>query len=222
MKDILFPNWLASEHFTFDIHQILEDSCYYPYGNYQGAPVKHLIKKVYSFVFIEYGATQAELLNEIAFNGFKGYKVIHEQEITQAMLTPNGLVSFIQPRLNDDYVPVNPKPFCKWYIFENKEENLRFSLLFLTADAVAAYQALYFSNKVNPRIVVFAYPRGNNRVLQNHWRELSREVGFFERVLLSNSQYSPDYISFDEQVWNSYSDFVESIYVNYQICKRKI
>ena len=222
MENIAFPDWLAGERFDFDIHKILENSCYYPYGNYQGAPVKHLIGKAYSFVFLEYGATEQELLNEISNHGFKDYTVIYQQDIPQSMLTPNGMERWIQPSSTDDYVPLNPKPFCKWFIFENKKENLRFSLLFLTADAVAAYQALYFSNKIKPRFVVFVYPRGNDRELQEHWRRLAQEGGFFERVLLTKPLYSPDFISFDDHPWESYSDFVEDIYYNFRICKRRI
>lgn len=220
MQDVVFPSWLAGNDFKFDIFQILEDSCYYPYGNLQGAPVKILIKKTYSFVFIEYGVTEGRFIEEIKENGFKGYTIIHEQDIPQSLLSPNGLVKFLQPNNEDDYVSRHPHPFCKWYIFENKAENLRFSFLFLTADAVAAYQALYFSNKVQPRFLVFDYPRGNDIELQTHWRGISKGNSFFERVILSDIRYSPKYISFDDACWSSYSNHVEDFSFNFHIYRR--
>jgi hypothetical protein len=222
MNDISIPNWLVGDSFEFNIHQILDNSCFYPYGNFQGSPVKQLIKKSYSFVYIEPEATQNMLQWQIYENGFKGYEVIFQQDISQSMLTPNGVVNYSYPLMNEDYVRPNPAPFCKWIIFENKIEQIRFSFLFLTADAVASYQALYFSNKVSPRFVVFVYPRGDDRRLQNHWRNLAEKGSFFERILLSNKDYAPEYISFDDEPWESYSTFVEKIYVNYNVYKRNI
>lgn len=222
MDEIRVPSWLTGDSFDFSISNILEDSCYYPYGNLQGSPVKQLIKKAYSFVFVEYTVSESELLREIEEHGFKGYRAIHIQDIPESLLTPNGLADFVRPRSGEDSVQRKVDPFCKWFIFENPTDGLRFSFLFLAADAIAAYQALYFSNNVQPRFLVFVYPRGDNREHQDHWRELNKPHGFFERVLSTNRSCSPKYISFDNHndCWSSYSEFIEDIFVNYHIYGR--
>ena len=56
------------------------------------------------------------------------------------------------------------KPYCSWSIFQLREDvpaihgPPRFSLLYLCADGVAAFQALYYANSASPKAVAVIQP----------------------------------------------------------------
>lgn len=81
--------------------------------------------------------------------------VVTEQELAQKGWAPTSLTS-----LDGDPLQFNgemKQPFCSWMIFQrNKTVShshgpFRFSLLYLCADGVAAFQALYVTSKKNAK-----------------------------------------------------------------------
>ena len=95
------PDWLSGDSFTFSLPSILKDSLYYPCCCFDGDPVKYFMGNVYSFVYVDYGVSREQFLNEIKENGFRGYHLIHEKEIKVEQLAPTGWKIFVEPNEDD-------------------------------------------------------------------------------------------------------------------------
>ena len=150
------PNWLANADAEnpsspFPLKRMLKDSLYYPSSGLDGDPIKYLSGNFHSFVYVDYGITSDELEARLNNPGFNGYHQILSRKITQKKLSP-GSSPPLTPSMHDGdperYREEMEKPFVTWSVFQ-RDEGLgsehgaeRFSLLFLCADGVAAFQAL--------------------------------------------------------------------------------
>lgn len=172
-KDIL--NELTPETIAygeFPVRALLYNSVYYPASAFDGGVIRdcNVNRKdwnVLSFVYVDYMATERDLSET---DMPRGYRVLGKRRLTEAELVPNGWTPQIPPHFNmeryRDRVShfANRHPFATWMVFERLPEfgedhgPERFSLLYLCADGVATYQALYWTHGVHPSAVAIIQP----------------------------------------------------------------
>jgi len=207
----------------FPLQEVLTDSLYYPSSGFDGDPVKYLTGNVYSFIYVDYGKDYRELEESVQTPGFKGYELIASRSITQSELTPNGwtpvppIASDGDPHKHRDWIK---EPFCSWRVFQRSagvpelHGPPRFSLLFLCADGVTAFQALYLSNSAAPRAVAIIQPgHGFGR----NWTNFEDQEQVFARTVLGNPYGRPQILLYggygprkfyQESCWKEFSTLV--------------
>jgi hypothetical protein len=225
IKPIEMPEWLSSDNFTFDVHKVLENSLFYPSAGFDGNPVKFFMGNVFSFVYVDYGVSRQEFYEEIENQGFHGYHQIYKKSISQNELIPNGWSVMIQPEIspNDNfYDKVIKKPFCEWFIFErndNKDDSYnpkRFSFIYVCADGAAAYQAMYLSNNIKPRIIAIIHP---GHGFGNNYTDFTDRDKIFAKSVFYNEDCLPEYLVHDvfvnskpenAPIWDEYNKSVKT------------
>lgn len=202
-KDSASP-WLAGltreaiEHDPLPLVALLENSLYYPASGFDGDPVAYLAGEFSSFVYVDCGYSQEQLQRELAANGFIGYQVMASREVTPSELSLNGWQS-VRPGMQAvdklSCVYNVQSPFCKWIIFErlpgyNDDHGpQRYSLLYLCADGVAAYDALYVSNHLTAKAIAVIQPGtgwGGN------WTDFTDPAKILARTVLGNPAGKPE------------------------------
>lgn len=184
----------------FPLRLILQDSLYYPSCGTDGAPVRHLAGNILSFVYVDYGVGREELLAALSRQGFSGYKQVASRWVREIELAPNGWAPSFPAIMKDDpqrYSDHIKQPFCLWSVFERSDHvpvahgPLRLSLLYLCADGVAAYQALYVANAMVPRAVAVIQP---GHAFGHNWTDFTDPQAIFARTVLDNPAGSPQYL----------------------------
>ena len=112
------------------------------------------------------------------------------------------------------------KPYCSWSIFQLREDvpaingPPRFSLLYLCADGVAAFQALYYANSASPKAVAVIQP---GTAFGGNWTDFEDPSGIFADTVLGNPKGSPQILLnggrgnrdfFREPCWPSYTELI--------------
>ena len=159
------PHWLTylspitMWNGEFPLHRLLRDSLYYPCSGLDGDPVKHLAGNIVSFVYVDRGFSRERVLNELKYPGFLGYRPIATPRcVTERELAPDG-----RPLAT----PIDNFHFCIWSVFQRQEGVAadhgpsRFSLLYICADSVATFRAIYHTNAVAPRALALIQPGGD-------------------------------------------------------------
>ena len=192
---LVTPNWLLDqtpetmEREPFPLLDLLKDSLYYPASSFDGSPVKYFGGHFLSFVYVDYGRTRDEFMEDLNNRGFDGYDLVGFRSVTEEQLAPQGwrptppTLQDGDPSLYRDWIQ---EPFCIWSVFRRREGvperhgPYRFSLLYLCADVVAAFQALYVTNAMAPGAVAIIQPGtgfgGNWTDFRNPERILARSV----------------------------------------------
>lgn len=207
------PEWLSRNNFSFNVRTVLKDSLYYPGAGFDGYPVRVLMGNIFSFVYVDYGVSKEYFLNQINNHGFSGYHIFYRQSIFQNELTPNGWTVYLPPDINRDGNPntfqdIFKKPFCEWVIFERNEDRddsynpKRFSLLYLCAEGVAAYQAMYLSNNIKPKMIALINTDG----FSGNWTDFRDRNKIFARSVFYDVRLLPDYIiSYSGPIWDVFN-----------------
>ena len=182
----------------FPLHELLSGSLYYPASGLDGDPVRYLGKHFHSFVFVDYTVSEEQLDEKVNRSGFKGYEVIGQRRVMQSELIPHGWQPTHPTPEDEDprkYKNFFKQPFCTWYVFA-RAKNFhathgpeRFSLLFLCADGVAAYQALYVANGLHAGAVAIIQP-GTGFGL--NYTAFENPTKIFGRTVMGNSAGAPD------------------------------
>ena len=196
------PNWLANgvtgnQSSPFPLNKILSDSLYYPSSGVDGDPIRYLSGNFHSFVYADYGISSDKLKAELNNPGFNGYHQILSRKITEKELTPNGWQPSSPSRNDGDpqrYRDFMKKPFATWSVFQrdddldNEHGAERFSLLYLCADGVAAYQALYLSNQCFPLGIAIIQP---GHAFGLNWTDFTDPAKSLATTILSNPAGKP-------------------------------
>ncbi len=229
IPDIAEPAWLTNLTVekmlddVFPLQSILRNSLYYPSSGFDGDPVKYLGGNLLSFVYVDYGFTREEFTNAIAKSGFVGYSKIATRFVKKQELIPIGW----QPTLpidNDEdpgrFQYFAKEPFCAWLLFQRAESvpvshgPKRFSFLYLCADGVAAYQALFLANSTHPKAVAIIQP---GIAFGHNWTDFENPKRIFARTVLENPSGTPDLLlyggrgkrmRFRQSCWPDYDDLV--------------
>lgn len=184
----------------FPLYQVLKDSLYYPGAGTDGKPVKWLAGNTYSFVYTDYLVSRSRFLDELndEHSGFRGYHVVGIRDMSMKELIPNGWTPTLSSRHAGNpsrWSEHFPEPFGIWTILERLSDYSsehgpeRFSLLYLCAEGVASYQALYNSNRVKPKIL-FLIQHG----FGCNWTNFEDPEGIFAQSLAANSAGMPDWL----------------------------
>lgn len=225
------PPWLAEltpstiTRDPFPLTRVLEDSLYYPSAGFDGDPVKYLAGNLYSFIYVDYGHTREELAQAFQNPGFRGYRLLATRPVTEQELTPRGWRPILPTRADgnpDRYRAWGwiKAPFCSWSIFQRVDEApathgpFRFSLLYLCADGVAAFQALYLANAASPRAVAVIQP---GHGFGGNWTDFENPERIFARSVLGNPHGRPQLLLYGgigprdfyrQPCWPGYSQLV--------------
>lgn len=225
MPEISAPRWLTSlssatmTNESFPLHELLNDSLYYPSSGFDGDPVRHLAGNILSFVYVDYGHSHDEFVSALETPGFHGYDPIAARSVTERELTPNGWRPTLPAHSDGDpsrYRNWIKQPFCSWSVFQRREGvpdshgPSRFSLLYLCADGVAAFQALYVANSVVPKAVAVIQP---GHAFGRNWTDYTNPEQLLARSVLGNPSGRPEILLYGgigkrgfyrEQCWPDY------------------
>ncbi len=202
------PDWLQGSADNLllrdlPIREILQGSLYYPCCALDGDPVRNLGGNVHSFVYVDYGVP-VDLLKAALNRGFRGFRMIASREVGEKELTPRGWLPQM-PRPKDgnpeyEYRRLTSKPYCIWSVFERLDQfdashgPERFSVLYLSADGTAAFQALYWGNGCRPSAVAVIQP--GHLMFGGNWTDFTDPEKIFCRSVLGNAAGRPDLLVF--------------------------
>ncbi len=203
ISEIQEPQWLADverdniNSRSLPLDGLLQDSLYYPASGFDGNPIRRLAGNVFSFVYVDYGMKREALMNALERPGFHGYELLAMRDVRQHELSsrpwqlPALLPQDGDPWSYQDYIK---EPFCIWAVFQrfrkmpDSHGPRRFSLLYLCADGVAAFQALYVAHAMKPKIVAIIQPgHGFGR----NWTNFTDPQQVFARTVLGNPAGRP-------------------------------
>lgn len=205
----------------FPLHEILQDSLYYPSSGFDGDPIRHLAGNILSFVYVDYGHTRDEFVNALRAPGFRGYDLFATRSVTERELTPNGWRPTPPTRADGEpsrYRDWIKNPFCSWSLFQRREDvptnhgPSRFSLLYLCADGVAAFQALYVANSAFPKAIAVIQP---GHAFGGNWTDYTSPEQIFARSVLGNPSGHPEILLYGgigrhdfyrEPCWSNYEE----------------
>lgn len=178
------------------IHQILAHSLYYPAAGLDGDPIAYLAGNYLSFVYVDYGISRAVLLNTLSERGFRGYSIVAQRPVTQRELIPNGWTNHtVSKNIPVGIVGADQiTPFCEWIIFQRSDEYdirhgpERFSLLYMCADGVATFEALYVSNSTAPEAIAIVQP---GHSFGGNWTNFADPDQSLHEVVLNNPHGYP-------------------------------
>jgi len=190
IAELSCPEWLNEisqdniHSISFDVKKILQDSLYYPAAGFDGNPIKYFSKNTYSFIYVDYSVRKENLLKKFT------YSIVARRSLTEKELAPNGW----SPDFNSSFG--NPakfirniaEPFCEWIIF--KSGGLNFSLIYLCADGVATYQALYIKNNIKPKFLAFIQPG----TIHGNWTDFTNPNSLIAKSVISNPAGMPEYL----------------------------
>ncbi|MGC8478264.1 MAG: hypothetical protein ACP5NP_18080, partial [Acetobacteraceae bacterium] len=138
--------------------------------------------------------------------GFSGYHVAGRKRLTERDLAPAGWRPQIPERfLNeiDRFSHIRNRgfvkqPFATWYVFDRDADKdashgpARFSLTYLCADGIAAYQALYWPAQTAPEVLTIIQPGSG---FGGNYTEFRDPDGFLAwTVLHGNGEQVPEYL----------------------------
>jgi hypothetical protein len=184
---------------------------FYPGSGTDGQPVEFFGSRhaAHCFVFADYGLTKEHVQRELGGAGhpFAGYESAGHIELRERDLTPHGWAPHIQPV----EAPRGPHAHGGSYAFieilerrtgfDDAHGPRRLAILFLCADGVAAYDALFCQTKSRAPFAV---------VLQDHgfggnWTRFG-QGGSLEQ-LASQTERSPEFllVADNTEAWTGYS-----------------
>ena len=201
--DKLTPETIA--HGEFPIRALLYNSVYYPASAFDGGVIRdcNVNRKdweVLSFVYVDYMATERDLSET---DMPRGYRVLGKRRLTETELIPNGWTPKLPPNLDMQRYQhtvshfANRQPFATWMVFERLPEfgedhgPKRFSLLYLCADGVATYQALYWTHGVHPHAIAIIQPGTG---FGGNWTDFFKKDDPFYWTVSHNAAGMPDYV----------------------------
>lgn len=206
----------------FPLRVLLTDSLYYPASGFDGDPVRHLGGSIQSFVYADYGYSQGDLMEALRV-GFSGYELLATRSVSVNELIPEHWQDIRFELKGDDplrYREQIKEPFCMWTVFERRcsySDNhgpSRFSLLYLCAEGVAAFQALYAANAITPRAIAVIQP---GHAFGNNWTDFTDPDKALARAVFSNMCGKPSLLlyggygkreRYKESCWPSYSTLI--------------
>ena len=215
------PGWLRADPVAFNRDNFFNSrTLYYPgYGD-DGHPVSLCNRShaVHAFVYVDYGVDHKTISGRVhnSNEGFRGYEVVYEEEVTEDTLRPGGWKQHVNPKgLPSDLYwfadIADIEPFA-WFVVLQRDEEYddahgpeRIAGLFIGGDGHATYDALYCQGDgtAAPFLVV----------IQDHgsggdWDKFS-QGGILERIARQCGQL-PQWLLVgdggDTKPWEDYED----------------
>lgn len=221
------PDWLSRINAktiedVLPISDLLDGSLYYPACGIDGDPIAYLAGNFLSFIYVDYSISLEELSREVRNRGFVGYRILAQRSVSEKELVPDGWAlpqlapQDGKPNRNRDLIA---KPYCQWFVFQRDDDRppghgpRRFSLLYLCADGVAAFHALYVSNRKSPAAV--AIIQSGSTGSGGNWTDFTDPQLIFARSVAENCFGKPAVLLFgggggrgyyENPCWPDYSD----------------
>ncbi len=181
---------------------------YYPGAGDDGQPVHTFSKAHFAhvYLFVDYlrekEAVRAELM---ADGAFKGYDLLDIREVSEIELTPKHFVYHVRPQTDPRQYSIQ-KPFCFLAIYERKKSFGpdhgvdRFAFIYLCADAIATYDAVFANyNRVPEVLVLQDHGFGSNY-------DWFGRAGLLEEIAIKTNSYPPLMLVADNTYpWDGYS-----------------
>lgn len=213
------PGWLRADHVGFNRDNFFNSrTLYYPGSGNDGHPVSLCNRShaVHAFVYVDFGVDRETISDRVHdYNeGFCGYKVVYEEEVTEDTLRPGGWKQHVNPEdLPDDpywFAHAQPfKPFA-WFVVLQRDKEYddahgpkRIAGLFIGGDGHATYDALYCQDDGTPEPFMIVVqdsgfsgnpsPFGRNGILER----IARQCGQLPQWLLVGKNTEP---------WEDYED----------------
>ena len=165
--DFLDPVALTTGNLPLD--SLLDNSVYYPASGYDGDLIrlfnKILTEKgVNSFVYCDYESTEEKVISKAGLH-MRGYHLLaHRAVDVSELLGPNADSRYLLPVGRCQKARRGDGFFCHWFIFERdcsfaeSHGPERFSLMYICAEGVSAYELLYSSRGIAPKCVAIIQP----------------------------------------------------------------
>ena len=201
------PAWLSeidlvrAQHDPLPLDLILPHSLFYPGSGIDGDPIKYLSQSTNSFVYCDYCVRDTAWESELRGQCFRGYTLKLRRPLVPAEIAPDG---FSLPPFRPGDGDLEQRDLhmgrsdClrfEWLIYERDHKSsracgpLRFSLLFLGIDGVAAFHTLYVKERrVAPAIVAIIQAPGG---FGNNWTDFEQATGPLARCVLGNPAGKP-------------------------------
>ncbi len=222
------PDWLANisaETMASDpipIGSILDGSFYYPASGFDEDPVAYFGGNFHSFVYVDYGMKREDFSKALEGTGFAGYRLLRKRNVPLEQLVANGDVRRFKPSLEPEATNYVQDGFCEWAVLErepistDQQGPSRISLLFICADGVPSYDALYVSNRVVPEAVAIIQPGGNTYFNPYDFED---ENDDFARCVFNHPCGLPKFLLFGGaggdhhylKIWPHYSQLIDFI-----------
>lgn len=201
--DKLTPETIA--HGVFPVKELLSNSVYYPASAFDGGVIRDCNVnrkdwKVLSFVYVDYKETPRSLHQT---DMPRGYRLLGERQLTEAELVTSGWSPRIPPNSDMERYQnrishfASKHPFATWMVFERLPEYgedhgpHRFSLIFICADGVATYQALYWTHQLHPRAIAIIQPGTG---FGGNWTDFFKKSDSFYWTVSHNAAGMPDFV----------------------------
>lgn len=198
------PDWLTSItpdrmlYHLLPLRDLLSGSLYYPSSGFDGDPIAYLCGNQHSFVYVDYGVDRDGLFAALERPGFLGYRVLcHRPVLSEELTTQNWPKIIPKERSRKPLKGWMRRFFCEWVIMErdggypDHHGPARFSLLFLCAEGVTAFQALYVDNEVAPSTVGIIQPGTG---FGGNWTDFADPNAPLANIVLGNSAGWPDFL----------------------------
>ena len=151
-------------------------------------------------MYTDYRVSRGRFLSELtdARRGFRGYRVMARRDLAMSELIPNGWTPMLpKPGDGDSHAWREhlARPFGVWTVMERfanfsvEHGPERFCPLYMCSEGTAAYQALYNSNRVKPK-VLFLIQHG----FGGNWTNFENPQLILARSVRSNPAGMPDYL----------------------------
>lgn len=208
------PQWLRkwNGRGAFPVREFFASRVvFYPGSGTDGQPVKFFGSRhaAHCFVLVDYGIPKTLVENELGEAGhpFMGYARVGRSELRESDLTPNAWVRHLQPEQAQPFQQAPEKPYAFVEVldrlpgFGQDHGPKRLAILFLCADGVAAYDALFCQDGAKAPYAA---------VLQDHgyggnWTRFGR--GGQLEILSSQIERWPAFllVAANTEVWSGYS-----------------
>lgn len=185
------PDWLKAFRPKFELRHVLAGSVYYPSCGLDGRPIKHLAGHFSSFVYVDYGTPREAVMSRLATHPLVGYDIIHLEFLTDRDIDP---ALWSDPSLfnaeRDQNIPTwKANWFALWIIFRRQQtfddgHGLeRFSLLYLAAEGVTAFENLYGRLEIVPAVICLVRPGTG---FGGNWTDFTEPQGIFSQTVQAN------------------------------------
>jgi len=203
------------------------DGCfYYPAARFDGHPVKEFAGAFWSFFYVDYAVTQPQLRDELAERGFLGYRSVHARDLSARDLAPDGFSGIPVVPIHDHgrrlqrFAAPASDWFARWFVFERDADRddshgpTRFSLVYLCADGVAAYQAMFneSAEELLPGAIAVIQPGSG---FGTNYTRFEKPRDLFHRTVAAHPRGAPELLvyggvadaeSYSDPCWPEYSE----------------
>ena len=220
--DFLDPVALTTGNLPLD--SLLDNSVYYPASGYDGDLIRLFNKiltekRVNSFVYCDYESTEEKVISKAGLH-MRGYHVLaHRAVDVSELLGPNADSRYLLPVGRCQKARRGDGFFCHWFIFERdcsfaeSHGPERFSLMYICAEGVSAYELLYSSRGIAPKCVAIIQPGegfgGNwtdfHKVGAPLYQALKRNPGGLPEMIVNGGNWERDWDhGYENLSWDEY------------------